>query len=124
VKEAIAGNPHKSGPKPANSILPRGFRFNLIVGSEGVREGVDPEQEVLLAESVGVALLVMLEMLGPAEWAAFVLHELFHLPFDEIAPILGRPLTKEAKCSSIFSKAFFTTSASSSWDSVWRTLAR
>jgi RNA polymerase sigma-70 factor (ECF subfamily) len=52
--------------------------------------GVDPEQEVLLADSVGVALLVVLEMLPPAERLAFVLHDMFAVPFDEIAPIVGR----------------------------------
>jgi RNA polymerase sigma-70 factor (ECF subfamily) len=52
--------------------------------------GVDPEHEVLLAESVGLALLVVLETLAPAERVAFVLHDMFDLPFDEIAPIVGR----------------------------------
>jgi len=50
----------------------------------------DPEQEVLLADSVGLALLVVLETLGPAERLAFVLHDMFDLSFDEIAPIVGR----------------------------------
>lgn len=50
----------------------------------------DPEQEALLAESVGIALLVVLETLSPAERLAFVLHDTFGLPFDEIAPIVGR----------------------------------
>jgi RNA polymerase sigma-70 factor (ECF subfamily) len=52
--------------------------------------GMDPEQEALLADSVGLALLVVLETLGPAERLAFVLHDMFDLPFDEIAPIVGR----------------------------------
>ena len=52
--------------------------------------GVDPEQEVLLTDSVGLALLVVLEMLPPAERLAFVLHDMFAVPFDEIAPIVGR----------------------------------
>ena len=54
------------------------------------REGGDPEQEALLADSVGMALLVVLETLTPAERLAFVLHDLFAVPFDEIAPIVGR----------------------------------
>ncbi|MFD3436015.1 RNA polymerase sigma factor SigJ [Streptomyces sp. NPDC058685] len=55
------------------------------------REGtVDPEHEVLMADSVGLALLVVLETLGPAERLAFVLHDMFALPFEEIAPIVGR----------------------------------
>jgi RNA polymerase sigma-70 factor (ECF subfamily) len=52
--------------------------------------GVDPEHEAVLADSVGVALLVVLEMLAPAERLAFVLHDLFDLPFHEIAPIVDR----------------------------------
>src|SRR5215212_11388241 len=50
----------------------------------------DPEQEALLADSVGLALLVVLETLAPAERLAFVLHDMFAVPFDEIAPIVGR----------------------------------
>jgi RNA polymerase sigma-70 factor (ECF subfamily) len=50
----------------------------------------NPEQEALLADSVGLALLVVLEMLSPAERLAFVLHDMFAVPFDEIAPIVGR----------------------------------
>lgn len=52
--------------------------------------GIDPEQEALLADSVGLALLVVLETLTPAERLAFVLHDLFAVPFEEIAPIVGR----------------------------------
>ena len=50
----------------------------------------DPEQEALLADSVGLALLVVLETLTPAERLAFVLHDMFGVPFEEIAPIVGR----------------------------------
>jgi RNA polymerase sigma factor (sigma-70 family) len=50
----------------------------------------DPEHEAVLADSVGVALLMVLETLGPAERLAFVLHDLFAVPFDEIGSILGR----------------------------------
>jgi RNA polymerase sigma-70 factor (ECF subfamily) len=49
-----------------------------------------PDDDVQLADSVGMALLVVLEMLEPAERVAFVLHDMFDLPFDEIAPIVGR----------------------------------
>jgi RNA polymerase sigma factor (sigma-70 family) len=52
--------------------------------------GVNPEHEALLADSVGLALLVVLEMLEPAERLAFVLHDMFAVPFDEIAPIVDR----------------------------------
>lgn len=51
---------------------------------------LDPEQEALLADSVGLALLVVLERLSPAERLAFVLHDMFQVPFDEIAGIVGR----------------------------------
>jgi RNA polymerase sigma factor (sigma-70 family) len=50
----------------------------------------DPEEQALLADSVGLALLVVLDTLDPAERLAFVLHDMFALPFDEIASILGR----------------------------------
>ncbi|WP_188194150.1 RNA polymerase sigma factor SigJ [Nonomuraea sp. SYSU D8015] len=53
-------------------------------------EGMNPEDEALLADSVGLALLVVLETLTPAERLAFVLHDMFDLPFDEIAPMVGR----------------------------------
>ncbi|MGW5238469.1 RNA polymerase sigma factor SigJ [Monashia sp. NPDC004114] len=53
-------------------------------------EGLDPEQEVLLADSVGLALMVVLDTLGPAERVSFVLHDLFAVPFDEIAEVLDR----------------------------------
>jgi len=56
-------------------------------------DGVDPEHEALLADSVGLALLVVLETLAPAERLAFVLHDMFGVPFDEIAPIMGRSPT-------------------------------
>jgi RNA polymerase sigma-70 factor (ECF subfamily) len=52
--------------------------------------GPDPEREALLADSVGLALLVVLETLAPAERLAFVLHDMFAVPFDEIAPIVDR----------------------------------
>jgi RNA polymerase sigma factor (sigma-70 family) len=51
---------------------------------------IDPEQEALLADSVGAALIVVLDTLTPAERLAFVLHDLFAVPFTEIAPVLGR----------------------------------
>ncbi len=52
--------------------------------------GTNPEEEALLADSVGLALQVVLDTLAPAERLAFVLHDMFDLPFDEIAPMLGR----------------------------------
>src|SRR5215212_8283298 len=53
-------------------------------------DGTDPEHEALLADSVGLALLVVLETLSPQERLAFVLHDIFAVPFDEIAPIVDR----------------------------------
>jgi RNA polymerase sigma factor (sigma-70 family) len=53
-------------------------------------DGVDPEHEALLADSVGLALLVVLETLSPPERLAFVLHDIFAVPFTEIAPIVDR----------------------------------
>jgi RNA polymerase sigma factor (sigma-70 family) len=58
-----------------------------IVGRE---DGSDPEHEALLADSVGLALLVVLEQLSPAERLAFVLHDMFAIPFEDIGPIVGR----------------------------------
>jgi RNA polymerase sigma factor (sigma-70 family) len=54
------------------------------------QDGIDPEQEALLGDSVGLAMLVVLDALTPAERVAFVLHDVFGVPFDEIAPIVGR----------------------------------
>jgi RNA polymerase sigma-70 factor (ECF subfamily) len=62
--------------------------------------GSDPEQEALLADSVGLALLVVLETLAPAERLAFVLHDVFAVPFDEIAPIVGRSPTAARQLAS------------------------
>src|ERR671912_2442359 len=53
-------------------------------------DGIDPEHQALLADGIGLAMLVVLETLSPAERLAFVLHDTFGVPFDEIAPIVGR----------------------------------
>src|SRR6266704_2532503 len=53
-------------------------------------DGIDPEAEALLADSIGPALLVIRHTLAPAERLAFVLHDVFAVPFDDIAPIVGR----------------------------------
>ncbi len=68
--------------EPASPHLP-----DPVVGRA---DGFDPEHQALLANSVGLALLVVLDTLDPAERLAFVLHDMFGLPFDEIAPIVGR----------------------------------
>jgi RNA polymerase sigma factor (sigma-70 family) len=77
---------------------PLGARVpDAIVSRE---DGIDPEHEALLAESVGLALLVVLETLAPAERLAFVLHDMFAVPFDEIAPIVGRSPTAARQLAS------------------------
>jgi RNA polymerase sigma factor (sigma-70 family) len=63
-------------------------------------DGTDPEHEALLADSVGLALLVVLETLSPAERLAFVLHDMFAVPFDEIAPIVERSPTAARQLAS------------------------
>jgi RNA polymerase sigma factor (sigma-70 family) len=62
--------------------------------------GSDPEREALLADSVGLALLVVLDTLAPAERLAFVLHDMFAVPFEEIAPIVGRSPTAARQLAS------------------------
>lgn len=63
-------------------------------------DGIDPEHEAVLADSVGLALLVVLDTLSPAERLAFVLHDLFAVPFDEIASIVGRSPTTTRQLAS------------------------
>jgi RNA polymerase sigma-70 factor, ECF subfamily len=63
-------------------------------------QGVDPEQEALLGDSVGLAMLVVLDALTPAERVAFVLHDVFAVPFDDIAPIVGRTPTATRQLAS------------------------
>src|SRR5919198_3576656 len=58
-----------------------------LISADGA---LQPEEEALLADSVGLALLVVLDTLTPAERLAFVLHDMFELPFEEIAPMLDR----------------------------------
>jgi RNA polymerase sigma factor (sigma-70 family) len=64
------------------------------------QEGIDPEQEALLGDSVGLAMLVVLDSLTPAERVAFILHDVFAVPFDEIAPIVGRTPTAARQLAS------------------------
>ena len=71
-----------------------GWAPELVVAYEDER---DPEHEAVIADSVGIALLVVLETLSPAERLAFVLHDMFGMPFEEIAPIVERsvPATRQ-----------------------------
>jgi RNA polymerase sigma-70 factor (ECF subfamily) len=64
------------------------------------RRGSSPEHEAVLADSVGVALLVVLDRLPPAERLAFVLHDMFAVPFEEIAPIIGKSPTAARQLAS------------------------
>ena len=79
-----------------NVLRSRGTRREDLMGSHvpdpvvSPEDGLDPEQEALLADSVGLALHVVLETLTPAERLAFVLHDMFAVPYDEIGPIVGR----------------------------------
>src|SRR5580693_2047172 len=68
----------------ARSVRREEFVPDPVIGVDGGRQ---PEEEALLADSVGFALLVVLETLTPAERLAFVLHDMFSLPFEEIAPM-------------------------------------
>jgi RNA polymerase sigma factor (sigma-70 family) len=65
-----------------------------------VVDEVDPEHQAMLADSVGLALLVVLDTLTPAERLAFVLHDMFAVPFDEIAPVVGRSSTAARQLAS------------------------
>jgi RNA polymerase sigma-70 factor (ECF subfamily) len=70
------------------------------VASAAAAEAVDPAHEAVLADSVGAALLVVLDTLSPSERLAFVLHDMFDVPFDEIAPIVGRSSVATRKLAS------------------------
>ena len=69
--------------QPLDNFLPEPIIDNPATGT-------DPEHEALLADSVGIALQVVLDTLSPAERLAFVLHDMFAVPFDEIAPMVDR----------------------------------
>jgi RNA polymerase sigma-70 factor (ECF subfamily) len=84
--------------RKARPDQPAGLRMpDLVVSRE---DQTNPEQAVLLADSVGLALLVVLEMLDPAERLAFMLHDMFDLPFEEIAPMIGRSATAATQLAS------------------------
>src|SRR5258706_7836283 len=83
-----------------NSRREESLEAAVSESSESREEGIDPEQEVLLADSAGLALLVVLDPLPPAERLAFVLHDIFAMPFDEIAPIVERSETATRQLAS------------------------
>src|SRR5215469_12553000 len=72
-----------------NMLRSRRYRQEYPVG-DSLTSAADPEDEVVLADSVGLALLVVLDTLSPAERIAFVLHDMFAMPFTEVAAVLGR----------------------------------
>jgi RNA polymerase sigma-70 factor (ECF subfamily) len=74
----------------------RAARREVHLDAAPPADSPDPEQEAMLADSVGLALLIVLDTLTPAERLAFVLHDMFAVPFQQVAPILGRsvPATK------------------------------
>jgi RNA polymerase sigma factor (sigma-70 family) len=80
------------GEEPLDAHLP-----DPVISPEGP---LQPEEEALLADSVGLALLVVLDSLSPAERLAFVLHDMFELPFEEIAPMVGRSPTTARQLAS------------------------
>jgi RNA polymerase sigma-70 factor (ECF subfamily) len=82
------------------ALDPTQFAPQVTEGLAGYADATDPEQEALLADSVGLALLVVLDTLTPAERLAFVLHDMFDLSFDEIAPIVGRSATAARQLAS------------------------
>jgi RNA polymerase sigma-70 factor, ECF subfamily len=86
-----------------NALRSRATRREELVGSHmpdpivSAVDAVGPEEEALIADSVGLALLIVLDTLAPAERLAFVLHDVFDVPFDQIAPIIDRsePATRQ-----------------------------
>ncbi|HEY7984342.1 MAG TPA: sigma-70 family RNA polymerase sigma factor [Ktedonobacterales bacterium] len=72
----------------------------VVEPATAAADEADPERQAVLADSVGLALLVVLETLTPAERLAFVLHDLFAMPFEEIAPIVGRSLAATRQLAS------------------------
>ncbi|MEV8326495.1 sigma-70 family RNA polymerase sigma factor [Kitasatospora sp. NPDC056731] len=87
--------------EPAGDALPDGLpALAAGAGAGAGAEGADPEREALLVDSVGRALLVVLDRLGPAERVAFVLHDGFAVPFEQIAPIVGRSPVAAKKLAS------------------------
>jgi RNA polymerase sigma factor (sigma-70 family) len=71
-----------------------------LLGAPPEEPGLDPEREALLADSVGLALLIVLDSLPPGERVAFVLHDMFAVPFEDIAPIVGRSPTAARQLAS------------------------
>src|SRR5215471_15490847 len=72
----------------------------VLESSVDQQDRIDPEEEMLLADAVGQALLIVLDTLSPAERLAFVLHDVFDMPFKEIAPIVGRSEAATRKLAS------------------------
>jgi RNA polymerase sigma-70 factor (ECF subfamily) len=84
----------------AEQPMPTAFDGPAVAEPAAPPAGADPESSALMADSVGLALLVVLETLEPAERLAFVLHDMFGVPFDDIAQIAGRTPTAARKLAS------------------------
>jgi RNA polymerase sigma-70 factor (ECF subfamily) len=74
--------------------------YTEVESSMSEEQGSDPEYEAILSESLGLALMVVLDTLNPDERLAFVLHDIFAVPFEEIAPIVGRSTTTARQLAS------------------------
>src|SRR4051812_40759708 len=92
----------------------------LDVESPGIGPAADAtaEQSILLADSVGLAMLVVLDTLSPAERIAFVLHDMFDLSFDDIASIVGRSAPAVRQLASRARRRVHGTTPTSPWDSA------
>src|SRR5918999_4941210 len=88
--------------RTSRRVVPLGEPLGTLVPEPLVSraDGIDPEHEALLADSVGLALLVVLETLTPAERLSFVLHDMFSVPFEEIAPLVDRSPTAARQLAS------------------------
>jgi RNA polymerase sigma-70 factor (ECF subfamily) len=99
LRARTARREHVLEPRAAGLPSGGGDGAGGTTGGDG-GGGAGPEHEAVLADSVGLALLVVLDRLGPAERVAFVLHDLFAVPFDEIAPIVRRTPVAAKKLAS------------------------
>ena len=99
---ASGGDRTSAGPSPGAGLGPGAGDGDGLSPEAGLGPGLGlgPEDEAVLAESVGLALLVVLDTLAPAERIAFVLHDLFAVPFDEVAPVVDRSPVAAKKLAS------------------------
>jgi RNA polymerase sigma-70 factor (ECF subfamily) len=96
-----------------------GLLADVVPAAASAARPADPAEEAVLVESVGRALLVVLSRLGPAERIAFVLHDLFAVPFDELGPVLGRTPSTAKKLASRARQRVHAPAADSPVDLAW-----